>query len=269
MAVYKPINLAKKLGVSRAAISKAIKAGNLELNDEKLIDDEIPVNTLYIERVSTNLINKIRRYEEKSNKELDEKLEEQREELVDDNSLSEKDAKIEPEIISMTEKVAKKYPKKIVTKTKRRKRVPKNDPKIVDLGNSEEIFSDKNHVKDLVTHGKEIDNKIKEIKLSRERVKYYEDIGKSIPLDVVARGLAKVSAVISEQFGMFPDRHASELYAMSQIGESEAEFRFRLDKYIQDSLGIVIANVEKTVRKYREKEDRGTRGLDTGDINFD
>lgn len=209
MAVYTQAKFAKKLGVSRQRVWKAVKSGLLELEPNGRIDDENPTNLLYRENVL-----------------------QEANEVFEEYTMLEKDATSTPGVVLSRENVKKQLRKPVVSE-------------------------DRQVAHDLVARGREIDNKLKTIKVSRERIKYYEEIGKSIPVSVVARGLSKISAVMNEQLGMFADRHAAFLYAMPKADKTETEFREQLDLYMQESLASVITNVSQIISKYKESEKDG------------
>jgi hypothetical protein len=106
------------------------------------------------------------------------------------------------------------------------------------------------HTIDLVRQGKELDNKIKAVKLSREKIDYFEQIRKSVPSTFVARAFAQIGAAIQTQFLQFDERVGEMLWSIAKSGTKE-EFQAALRTEVGDAMKAVIASTEKMIRSMK------------------
>jgi hypothetical protein len=104
---------------------------------------------------------------------------------------------------------------------------------------------------DLIATGKELDNKIKALKLSREKIYYFEQIRKSVPTSIVLRAFAQIGASVQTQFMMFDERAGQALFALVKSGASQEEFSAELREEIGDAMRAVIEVTEKTIESLR------------------
>jgi hypothetical protein len=102
----------------------------------------------------------------------------------------------------------------------------------------------------LVRQGKELDNKIKAVKLSREKIDYFEQIRKSVPSTFVARAFAQIGAAIQTQFLQFDERVGEMLWSIAKSGTKE-EFQAALRTEVGDAMKAVIASTEKMIRSMK------------------
>lgn len=107
------------------------------------------------------------------------------------------------------------------------------------------------HSIDLVRQGKELDNRIKAVKLSREKIQYFEEIRKSVPSTIVARAFAQVGAAIQTQFLQFDERTAEMLWALIKSGATKEEFQAALRTEVGDAMKAVIEATEKMIRSLK------------------
>lgn len=103
------------------------------------------------------------------------------------------------------------------------------------------------HTIDLVRQGKELDNRIKAVTLARKKIEYFEEIGKSVPSTMVARALAHIGAAIQTQFMMFDERCAETLWSNVKAGQSKEEFQAELRREIDDSMKAVVEATQKMI----------------------
>lgn len=98
----------------------------------------------------------------------------------------------------------------------------------------------------LLEQGKELDNKVKAVKLSREKIRYFEEIKKSIPASLVIRSLAMIGASLQTQFMMFDERAGESLYSLVQSGEPKEKFMAELRREINESMKAVLEVVQNS-----------------------
>ncbi len=103
------------------------------------------------------------------------------------------------------------------------------------------------HTIDLVRQGKELDNRIKAVKLSREKIQYFEEIRKSVPSSMVARALAHIGAAIQTQFMMFDERCGEVLFAAVKAGQTKEEFQAALRLEVDSSMKAVVEATQKMI----------------------
>lgn len=108
---------------------------------------------------------------------------------------------------------------------------------------------------ELVTAGKNLDNQIKALKLSREKIRYFEEIRRSVPTTIMQRALATIGASVQTQFMMFDERNADALFDAIKAGATREEFRAQLRQLIGDAMRAVVDVTEKTVQAMKTTHD--------------
>jgi hypothetical protein len=198
---------ARRLGLSRAAISKAVNQGRIYKTSQG-IDPANPTNSYY-----ESLIN-ISRHGKPSNENV------QIEQTVEVNG---KNAQVT------------------------NKNTAIQDPKNTNRTNNVRGRPADPITLDLVIQGRELDNKLKALKLSKEKIEYFEKIRKSIPATVVARAFAQIGASVQTQFMMFDERSGESLFAEVKSGCTKEQFQARLRQEIGDAMRAVIETTEKMI----------------------
>ncbi len=111
------------------------------------------------------------------------------------------------------------------------------------------------HTIDIVRQGKELDNKIKAVKLSREKIDYFERIRKSIPAAVAARAFAVLGGAIQTQFMQFDERCGEMLWSGVKAGQTKEAFQAALRQEVDDAMRAVIETTEKMVRSMKTTDE--------------
>ena len=95
---------------------------------------------------------------------------------------------------------------------------------------------------DIRRQGKYLDNRLKAVKLAKERLKYAEDIKQVVPVAVVARSLSAIASLLNENFRSFDERNADELFEMAGVGKREmAE---AISRMVNESMQAVMHGVQ-------------------------
>ncbi len=87
----------------------------------------------------------------------------------------------------------------------------------------------------------------KEKRAARERMRYYEDIKRSIPYEIVERSFNALGGILEEQFRMFAERNGETYYSAFKAGESVHDFRARLQADIDAGIKNVLAQTERSI----------------------
>jgi hypothetical protein len=103
---------------------------------------------------------------------------------------------------------------------------------------------------DILEQSRHMDVRLKSVKLARERMRYYEDIKRSIPYEIVERAYNVLGGILEEQFRAFAERNGEALIAIIKSGKP-AEFVTVLQREIDSGIKSVLAQTERSLGTMR------------------
>jgi hypothetical protein len=186
-------------GVSRQAISRQVKAGNVIRTSEG-IDPNHPVNLVYLQ------------------------------------AHGKESRRSKPETLGQ----------EALAEAKRGPRQPSKN-----TGKTDEDYAD---LADDAATGKDLDNKLKAVKLQKDRLDYFLKTKQSIPASQVHRVLARIGAILEENFRTFADRNGEELYSIAQADAGLEKFCLKISAEIDKGIKSVIKTTTKEMEKMRRDE---------------
>lgn len=106
---------------------------------------------------------------------------------------------------------------------------------------------------DLATQGKELDNRLKMIKVSTAKLNYLEQVRKLIPYEIVSRMVGQVAAQLNENFRDFDARCGDSLYEMAEAGRPRTEFCAALGLEIDRAMKSVVEGTRRGLELLRDQ----------------
>lgn len=100
--------------------------------------------------------------------------------------------------------------------------------------------------------GKELDAKLKQVKLATKKLDYGERTKQLSAVDHITRTLGVLKAVLDENFRSFASRNSSELFELARA-VNESAWAERLTTRIDESLDASLEAVDREIKKYRDE----------------
>lgn len=104
---------------------------------------------------------------------------------------------------------------------------------------------------DVAGQGRQLDNRLKAIKLASKKLEYLEQTRSVVPVEIMSRTLGQISSLLDENFRAFDERNGDELYELARTQDDRRAFAEMLSRRIDESMRVVLTSLERFVRDMR------------------
>jgi len=106
---------------------------------------------------------------------------------------------------------------------------------------------------DVAGQGRQLDNRLKAVKLASKKLEYLAKTRAVVPVEVVSRTLGQISSLLDENLRSFDERHGDELFETVVGGGDRRAFAETLSKRIDEAMRVVMTSIDRFVRDMREQ----------------
>ncbi len=103
---------------------------------------------------------------------------------------------------------------------------------------------------DAAGQGRQLDNRLKAVKLARQKLQYVAEMKSVIACVQVDRALSRLSSGLDENFHAFGERHGQELHEAAATNDVRA-WTALLEKRIDETVRITVETVAREIEVYK------------------